>query len=147
MRNRLLLVTMMLALGLAIACAKKAPPEKAEPAPAPIAAEAPPVAAPTPTPAQPEAAKPAALESPEDPEGPAPAAPVTATTAQERERLGQCYQAVYCAQKKGQMDRILELYKEHGFETPQDFTKAWIDAAKDTDWITKIAREVSKKCP
>ena len=57
------------------------------------------------------------------------------------------YQAVYCAQKKNEMDKILGIYKEFGFDTPQAFTKTWIEAAKDTDWVTKIAHEVGKKCP
>lgn len=64
----------------------------------------------------------------------------------DRDRLWQCYQEVYCAQKKGQMDQILPLYKKYGFETPQEFTRVWIEAAKDTDWVTKLAHDVSKKC-
>lgn len=69
-----------------------------------------------------------------------------AEPALDREQLSACYQEVYCAQKKGEMEKILDIYKAHGFETPQDFTKAWIEAAKDTDWITRVANSVAKKC-
>lgn len=64
----------------------------------------------------------------------------------DKERLARTYLEIYCAQKKGEMDKILNIYKANGFDTPQEFTKAWIEAAKDTDWVTKIAWDVSKKC-
>ncbi|HOI09871.1 MAG TPA: hypothetical protein PK313_05265 [Myxococcota bacterium] len=114
--------------------AAAAPAEAAAPAPAEAAAPAP-AEAPAPAPE----GEPAAAEAPA-----AEAAP--AEPAMDREKLSACYQEVYCAQKKGEMDKILDIYKAHGFETPQDFTKAWIEAAKDTDWITRIANSVSKKC-
>ncbi len=86
-------------------------------------------------------------ETPPSENGEAPAAEAPVDPTVDREKLSACYQEVYCAQKKGQMDKILDIYKTHGFETPQDFTKAWIEAAKDTDWITRIANSVAKKCP
>lgn len=61
-------------------------------------------------------------------------------------QLAECYTEVYCAQKKGQVDRILDVYKKYGFETPQSFTDTWVKAARDTDWVTKIAHDVGKKC-
>ncbi len=84
-------------------------------------------------------------EEPSQDEAAAPAA-APEDAAIDRDKLSACYQEVYCAQKKGDMDRILDIYKAHGFDTPQDFTKAWIEAAKDTDWITRIANTVAKKC-
>ena len=81
---------------------------------------------------------------------PNPASPKAAGEVQvpatDRDKLTKCYQEVYCAQKKGEMDKLLGIYKKFGFETPQDFNKIWIDAAKDTDWVTKISHEVSKNC-
>ncbi len=92
----------------------------------------------------PEAEQKPAEEKAVESEEPAP----VAEPAQEidRDKLTACYQEVYCAQKKGQMDKIEEIYKSHGFEKPEDFTKAWIEAAKDTEWITQIANTVGKKC-
>ncbi len=66
--------------------------------------------------------------------------------ALDKDRLWACYQEVYCAQKKGEMDRILEIYRKCGFQNPQDFTSAWIEAAKDTEWVSRLAHEVSKAC-
>lgn len=64
----------------------------------------------------------------------------------DKDRLWACYQEVYCAQKKGEMDRILDIYRQCGFQNPGDFTTAWIEAAKDTEWVSRLAHEVSKAC-
>lgn len=114
------------------AAGKTPAPPAATPAPAPAASAQP---APAPSAAAPAAT---AATAPAAPEGDAPAL--------DKDKLAKCYQEVYCAQKKGEMDKILPIYKNHGFNTPQEFTKTWIEAAKDTDWVTKIAHEVSKKC-
>ncbi|HOU53480.1 MAG TPA: hypothetical protein PLQ97_06085 [Myxococcota bacterium] len=116
-------------------------------APAPVRPEAPsaPVAqAKTDAPEPPPAAAPDAAQAPAVP---APPAEAEGAQALDRDALARCYTAVYCAQKKGEMSRILSIYKEFGFETPQAFTKAWIEAAKDTEWVTRMAYDVSKKCP
>jgi hypothetical protein len=102
-----------------------------------------------PPPAEEPAAEGEAEAPQEGAKGEAEAAPTPTTPpepALDREQLSACYQEVYCAQKKGEMEKILDIYKAHGFETPQDFTKAWIEAAKDTDWITRVANSVAKKC-
>ena len=140
-----------LALVLAAGCVKVEAPKKAEapkaeaapavataPAEAPKPAVAPAVAPPPPA----EGAKPAA-----EGDAPPPKPAEEAVPAADKDKLARAYQAVYCAQKKGEMDKILGIYKEFGFDTPQAFTKTWIEAAKDTDWVTKIAHEVGKKCP
>ncbi len=80
----------------------------------------------------------------EGPEGPEAAGGGPA--ALDKDRLWTCYQEVYCAQKKGEMDRILDIYRKCGFQNPQDFTSAWIEAAKDTEWVSRLAHEVSKAC-
>jgi len=147
MAHRMLTIA-TLALAVSVACAKSEPPKKAEAAPAaapavaPATAETPkPAAAPATAPGA-EAAKPAA-----EGESPPPKPAEDAVPAIDKDKLAKAYQAVYCAQKKGEMDKILGIYKEFGFDTPQSFTKTWIEAAKDTDWVTKIAHEVGKKCP
>ena len=140
-------VAAVAALAMA-ACGKaEAPKPAATPAATPEAAK--PAPAPAAVPTAPEAAQPAA-EAPktaETPEAEAPRPAEAAVPALDKDKLTKCYTAVYCAQKKGEMDKILGIYKEYGFETPQAFTKTWIEAAKDTDWVTKIAHEVGKKCP
>jgi hypothetical protein len=128
-------LAVMAAMALA-ACGKgEAPAPKAAAAPEAAKAAQVPAAATAPATA-PEAVK---AEAAKPAEAPVPAL--------DKDKLAKCYTAVYCAQKKGEMDKILGIYKEFGFETPQSFTKTWIEAAKDTDWVTKIAHEVGKKCP
>jgi hypothetical protein len=144
-----LIVGAALSAALVVGCGKTEAPRKAEPAkvePATAVAQAPS-----------EVARPAAAVAPPSAtgvpkqagEGDSQAARPAedATPAIDKEKLTKAYQAVYCAQKKGEMDKILGIYKEYGFDTPQAFTKTWIEASKDTDWVTKIAHEVGKKCP
>lgn len=134
---RFLIPLTMLALA---ACGKAPAPVKPEAPSAPVAqAKTDAHEPPPPTAAAPDAAQAPAV--------PTPPAEAEGTQALDRDALARCYTAVYCAQKKGEMSRILSIYKEFGFETPQAFTKAWIEAAKDTEWVTRMAYDVSKKCP
>ena len=64
----------------------------------------------------------------------------------DREKLAKTYTEVYCAQKTGDMDKLLEIYKANGFEKPDDFISTWVEAARDTAWVTKVATEAAKKC-
>ncbi|MBM4386314.1 MAG: hypothetical protein FJ088_01165 [Deltaproteobacteria bacterium] len=64
----------------------------------------------------------------------------------DKEKLTRAYEEIYCAQKRQEMDKLLDIYKKYGFESPKDFSRTWIEAAKDTDWLTKLAQEVPKKC-
>jgi len=81
-----------------------------------------------------------------DGEGAGAEAVQTREPGEDKDLLWECYREVYCAQKKGEMAKILDIYKKHGFETPQEFTRAWIEAAKDTEWVSKLAHDVSKSC-
>lgn len=63
-----------------------------------------------------------------------------------KDQLWTCYQEIYCAQKRGEMEKIPDIYRKCGFENPQDFATAWIEAAKDTEWVSRLAHEVSKAC-
>ncbi len=118
--------------------------EKAPPA-APTA-QAPDPGGPIAAPALPSDAAPSPAEAPEPEEAGSPKAPSGGAPALDKDRLWACYQEVYCAQKKGEMDRILDIYRKCGFQNPQDFTTAWIEAAKDTEWVSRLAHEVSKAC-
>jgi hypothetical protein len=141
MSGRLVVLVLAAVFALA-ACGKSGEAPKAPEPKAPAAEKAPAPAAPA-APAPAKAPEPAAAKPEEAAKE--PAAEEAASTV-DRDKLGRTYQDVYCAQKKGEMDKILGLYKAGGFATPQEFTKAWIEAAKDTDWVTKIARDVAKKC-
>jgi len=66
--------------------------------------------------------------------------------ALDKDKLWSCYLEIYCAQKRNEMDKILDIYKKCGFENPSDFTQAWIEAAKDRQWVSKLAHEASKAC-
>jgi hypothetical protein len=127
-------------LVFAISCRSDKPVAAADSGKVPVADSGQGAPATPATPGSPDVAAPA----------PGPASPKAAGEVQipatDRDKLTKCYQEVYCAQKKGEMDKLLGIYKKFGFETPQDFNKIWIDAAKDTDWVTKISHEVSKNC-
>lgn len=116
--------------------------------PSPAAAQAPDPGGPAVLPAGATDAGPAPAEG-RGPEAEGPEGPEAAgggPVALDKGRLWSCYQEVYCAQKKGEMDRILDIYRKCGFQNPQDFTSAWIEAAKDTEWVSRLAHEVSKAC-
>lgn len=63
-----------------------------------------------------------------------------------KKNLEKCYLEIYCAQKNGNMAGLLKIYKKYGFETPKQWTRAYIEAAKDTDWVSELARKASKSC-
>jgi len=113
-----------------------------KPGPAPKPAAQPDVVA------APETPKVAPQPQPSTPDQPKeqPAAAEQQAPGLDKEKLAKAYQEIYCAQKKGEMDKILRIYKNYGFDSPSEFTKVWIEAAKDTDWVTKVARDVGKKC-
>lgn len=99
--------------------------------------------------ANPEAAKtePAAEEKQEEAaEDPDDEAVGGDDSSVDREKLAKAYEEVYCAQKKNEMSKILEIYKKYGFETPEDFVSMWMDATRDTAWVSKLAHDVASKC-
>lgn len=67
-------------------------------------------------------------------------------TAVDRDKLAKAYEEVYCAQKKNEMEKILDIYKNYGFEKPEDFIAMWMEAARDTGWVTKVAHDATSKC-
>jgi hypothetical protein len=75
-------------------------------------------------------------KSPDIPEG-----------AIDRDKLAQCYEEIYCAQKAGEMDKIVDIYKKYNFEKPEKFSRLWIKMAQDKDWMEKVIKEIPKKCP
>lgn len=144
-RQAVLLWTLATVAVAALSCrTEKAP----APPPSPTTAQVPDPGGPAAPPGATTDAGPAATQGQEpEAEGPqAPEPPGGAPPTVDKEHLWTCYQEVYCAQKKGEMDRILDIYRKCGFQNPQDFTSAWIEAAKDTEWVSRLAHEVSKVC-
>lgn len=140
-----LVSSLAIAAVTALACRSDRPPSTP---PSPAAAQAPDPGGPAAPPAATtDDGAPAAQGQRPEAEGPeGPEAAGGGPAALDKDRLWGCYQEVYCAQKKGEMDRILEIYRQCGFQNPQDFTSAWIEAAKDTEWVSRLAHEVSKAC-
>ena len=130
-----------LALGLALllgACKGDTPAEKpADPAPAPgeEAKAASAEAAPAADEAKPEAKAEAA----------APTGTVKAPT--DKDTLAKAYVEIYCAQRKKETDRLLEIYTRYGFEDPKTWTASWTTAAKDDAWVAEITQKAIQTCP
>lgn len=123
-----------------VAGEQAAEPAKQEPAQAGTAPAEAAAAAPA------KAENPAAAEEPADEDPDEEGGGGVGNANLDKDKLSKCYEEVYCAQKKGEMEKLLDIYKKFGFEKPADFTAMWIEAAKDTAWVTKIAHEVSAKC-
>lgn len=64
----------------------------------------------------------------------------------DREKLFECYKEIYCAQQKQEFDKIIDIYKKYGFENPKDFTKIWLEVAKDKEWHQRIVNKIPKSC-
>ncbi len=88
---------------------------------------------------------PAADESPDDPDEDSAWDDSKAANV-DRDKLAKAYQEVYCAQKKGEMDKLLDIYKANGFEKPEDFISTWVEVARDTAWVTKVATDAASRC-
>ena len=58
------------------------------------------------------------------------------------EVLAQAYKEIYCAQKLGRTDQILEIYKKYGFETPRAWVEAWRSTSENPAWQADLTREV-----
>jgi len=87
----------------------------------------------------------AAEESPDDPDDDSTWDDSKAANV-DRDKLAKAYQEVYCAQKKGEMDKLLDIYKANGFEKPEDFISTWVEVARDTAWVTKVATDAAARC-
>ena len=77
----------------------------------------------------------------EDKPKPEPSVDIT-----DKKNLEKCYLELYCAQKRGDMANLLKIYEKYGFKSPKAWTRAYIQAAKDTDWVSELARKASKAC-
>lgn len=91
-----------------------------------------------------EATKPAAeaVKTPGD--APAPDA-VKAPT--DKAVLAKAYVEIYCAQRKKETERLLEIYTRYGFADPKSWTASWTEAAKDDAWVAEITQKAIQDCP
>lgn len=64
-----------------------------------------------------------------------------------RATLAEAYEEVYCAQRKRETDRLLEIYSKYGFEDPKAWTEAWTEAAQDEAWVAEISQAAIEACP
>ena len=145
-----LVAPMMLALIL-IACGKNA--DKAS----------------TPAPTEPVKESPVAAENKETQAAPAPPAPTANPTTPkpsidtktevatdkaqgegladaEKQKLASVYQEIYCAQRRGESEKLLEIYTKNGFDNPETWTKVWTKAAQDGAWVAKTTHDAIRAC-
>ena len=138
---------LLITAGMLAACKGDAAP--AEPAPA-AQAEASATKAGEQT-AKPEAAKPEAANKPAEAEAqpaaqPAGAAPTKAAPT-DKDTLAKAYVEIYCAQRKKETERLLEIYSRYGFADPKSWTASWTEAAKDDAWVAEITQKAIQTCP
>ena len=65
----------------------------------------------------------------------------------DKDTLAKAYVEIYCAQRKKETDRLLEIYTRYGFEDPKTWTASWTEAAKDDAWVAEITQKAIQICP
>ena len=135
------LMTALVVLFIA-ACAKDAPPA---PAPAPSVEKAPAAAAAEAQPAASAEAKPAGgIETHTNVAKPESAG--AGADAETKAKLAGVYKEIYCAQRRGESEKLLEIYTKHGFDDPETWTKSWTKAAQDGAWVAKTTHDAIRAC-
>ncbi len=83
------------------------------------------------------------------PEAPAPDAQTgqVAPPVHDKATMQRAYVEIYCAQRKGEAQALLDLYAKYGFTDPAAWTKAWTEHAKDAAWVAQITSEAISACP
>lgn len=159
MRRWLVVFAMALFLSPALACGGDKPAAKPKATGTPVAANKAPTE-PKAKPADEPKAKPAdepkvqpadepdAAAKPADGEqkpadGPTPAEDIVL----DKPTLQKAYLEAHCAQKKGETDGLLDVYKKYGFEKPEQWSKAWSKAAKDPEFVAKLTQAAKEACP
>ena len=61
--------------------------------------------------------------------------------------LAKAYVEIYCAQRKKETERLLEIYTRYGFADPKGWTASWTEAAKDDAWVAEITQKAIQTCP
>jgi hypothetical protein len=137
--NTLLTALTVVTLG---ACTKDAPPA----AKATAGAEAPAKPAAPPAFAAEAPAKPVASSIGTDTKVTSPAAAGEGANDETKAKLAKVYTEIYCAQRRGESEKLLEIYVKHGFDDPETWTKTWTKAAQDGAWVAKTTHDAIRAC-
>jgi hypothetical protein len=76
-----------------------------------------------------------------------PAADPTAAAKGDKDVLAKAYVEIYCAQRAGKSEELLQIYGKYGFQEPKAWTVAWTEAAKDEAWVARITQDAIRACP
>lgn len=74
-------------------------------------------------------------------------APAPGKAPTDKETLAKAYVEIYCAQRKKETERLLEIYTRYGFADPKTWTASWTEAAKDDAWVAEITQKAIQTCP
>jgi hypothetical protein len=93
-----------------------------------------------------------AVQTPKAGEGAAKVAsgipsPRDAKAPTDKATLSKAYVEIYCAQRKKEAERLLEIYTRYGFADPKAWTASWTEAAKDDAWVAEITQKAIQTCP
>ena len=66
--------------------------------------------------------------------------------AEAKAKLAKVYKEIYCAQRRGESERLLDIYTKNGFEDPETWTKTWTKAAEDGAWVAKTTHDAIRAC-
>lgn len=61
-------------------------------------------------------------------------------------KLAKVYTEIYCAQRRGESEKLLDIYTKNGFDNPETWTKVWTKAAEDGAWVAKITHDAIRTC-
>lgn len=128
-------------------CAKEASKPTAEPAPK--AAKSTPAPAETPAPSEPapkaEAEVPKASIATKTEVAKADT-PTEGVADEEKAKLAKVYTEIYCAQRRGESEKLLDIYTKNGFNDPETWTKVWTKAAQDGAWVAQTTHDAIRAC-
>ena len=61
-------------------------------------------------------------------------------------KLAKVYTEIYCAQRRGESEKLLDIYTKNGFDDPEAWTKTWTKAAEDGAWVAKTTHDAIRQC-
>ena len=65
----------------------------------------------------------------------------------DKAKLARAYIDIYCAQRKGETELLLDIYTKAGFEDPKTWTEQWTAATTDKAWVARVTQEAIRACP
>ncbi|MGB0588378.1 MAG: hypothetical protein ACPGU1_01740 [Myxococcota bacterium] len=68
------------------------------------------------------------------------------TETEAKAKLAKVYKEIYCAQRRGESEKLLDIYTKNGFEDPETWTKTWTKAAEDGAWVAKTTHDAIRAC-